>query len=163
MGGPVALLVARDNPQLVSSLVLLATSAYWVPPRTRAVVAAGPLLLANHSPIQSARLRHALAESPDLAAHLLWSAELRAPREMLAVSARQLRRFDARDWDTSVLPPITWVITERDTIIDPVHQLSSASRFASRVVSLDTPHAVHHSHPELVASTVAEALLTASS
>lgn len=143
MGGPVALTsLRRRGAAAFSDLVLLATSAYWVPPRLRAMMAMAPYAMAPRSPLlihtEWAELRHA----PDLAGHIAWAYTRRPARRLLDETAAALRRFDARGWADLSLPPTTWVVTTRDGVLAPEHQVASARHFSAEVVEVEGHHSV---------------------
>lgn len=152
MGGPVVFTALRGSePGRFAGLVAMATSAYWVRPRLRAILAMAPYVMANGSPVlihkEHAELRHA----PEVAHHIAWAYTQRPLRPLLREAAFALRRFDARSWSDLELPPTTWVVAGRDRVLAPGHQRASARRFGAEVVVLDVEHSmVVNAHRDLL-------------
>lgn len=151
MGGPVALtLLRRRGPEAFSSLVALATSAYWVRPRLRAMMALAPYVMAPGSPILIRTERAELRQIPHLADHIAWAYTRRPARALLDQTAHALRRFDARDWTDLSLPPTTWVVATEDGVLAPQHQLASARHFGAAVVEVASQHSMVVQSPHAV-------------
>lgn len=151
MGGPVALTtVRRTGPTFFSRLVALATSAYWVRPQLRLMMAMAPYAMAPRSPFLIRTERAELRLAPHIAEQIVWAYTRRPTRRLLDESAAALRRFDARTWADLTLPPTTWVIATRDGVLDAAHQSASAQHFDARVVELEAGHAMVIHLPEAV-------------
>lgn len=143
MGGPVALTVLRRRgPDGFSSLVALATSAYWVRPRLRAMMALAPYVMAPRSPFLIRTERAELRQIPHLAAHIAWAYTRRPAHALLDETAHALRRFDARSWDDLSLPPTTWVVATDDGVLAPEHQRASARHFDVPVMEVAAEHSM---------------------
>ena len=143
MGGPVALtILRRSGAAAFSGFVALATSAYWVRPRLRVMMAMAPYAMAPGSPFLM-RAEHAeLRLAPDRAHQIAWSYTRRPARRLLDETASALSRFDARNWTDLTLPPTTWVVATHDGVLAPEHQISSARHFDARVVEVDAQHSM---------------------
>jgi pimeloyl-ACP methyl ester carboxylesterase len=151
MGGPVALTtVRRTGPAMFSGLVALATSAYWVRPQLRLMVAMAPYAMAPRSPFLIRTERAELRLAPHIAGHIVWAYTRRPNRQLLGETAAALRRFDARRWPDLALPPTTWVIATRDGVLGATHQSASARHFGARVVELEAGHSMVIELPEAV-------------
>lgn len=152
MGGPVALtVVRRTGAAAFSGLLALATSAYWVRPRLRAMMVMAPHLMAPHSPFLLRTERAELRHDPEHARYIAWAYTRRPDRRILDQTAAALRRFDAREWTDLALPPTTWVVATLDGVLAPEHQMASARRFATRVVEVASHHSMVVHDPQAVA------------
>jgi pimeloyl-ACP methyl ester carboxylesterase len=151
MGGPVTLTVLRRmGAGEFAGLVALATSAYWVRPRLRAMMALAPYAMAPRSPFLIRTERAELRQIPHLADHIAWAYTRRPARLLLDETAAVLRRFDARDWTELVLPPTTWVVATQDGVLAPEHQFASAHHFGAEVVEVEAQHSMVVQAPEVV-------------
>lgn len=155
MGGPIALTSIRwGDPWLFSGLIVMASSAYWVRPRLRVMMAMAPYAMAPGSPFLVHTQRAELRESPELAAYLVWAYSRRPTPRILNESAACLRRFDARKWSDIALPPTTWVVATEDGVLAPRHQLVSARYFEADVVEMATHHSLVVQNPEAVSNII---------
>jgi pimeloyl-ACP methyl ester carboxylesterase len=138
MGGPVAQLVWRRHPELVSGLVLAATSGRPLRNQGFGLAMAGVMegaALAGRAIGIPALLRRATSLSSDpvvqeLRAESLprWArAEMRRHhvRHLLEAGA-ELGRYDATDWLGEINVPTSVLVTERDSAIPAEHQLALA-------------------------------------
>ncbi len=143
MGGPVVFTaLRRAGAGEFSGVVALATSAYWVRPRLRAMMTLAPYAMAPRSPILIHKKRSELRDTPELAEHIAWTYSRRPARRLLHETATALRRFDARGWTELLLPPTTWVVAAQDGVLDPEHQRASARRFDAEVVEIEAQHSM---------------------
>lgn len=152
MGGPIGLETLATAPGRFARFVAVATSAFWVRPRTRVMMAVAPYVLGDRSPFVVGSLRRSYRADPSGAATVAWSHAVRPCRRVLAESGLALRRFDARGRHLSV-PDTTWVVTKADTVIPPRIQRKSAALVGATVVEIDSDHSAPLSAPELVAQT----------
>lgn len=167
LGGAVALLLARDHPELVNGLVLSGTPAHWQEPRMRrawkAMGALGLLLSVAPRPTWRHGLRLVgLPESP--LAGWLQSELMRHSARDLAEAGRELGRFDSRPWLASLRAPAAVVITTRDDAVPPRHQRELAAALHARVLEAPIKHLEITSHanvynPALLAALAAVAPL----
>jgi pimeloyl-ACP methyl ester carboxylesterase len=143
MGGPVVFTALRRvGPERFSGLLALATSAYWVRPRLRVMMALAPYAMAPRSPVLVQKQRSELRDTPERAEHLAWSYTRRPAGRLLRETAAVLRRFDARGWSDLRLPPTTWVVAALDGVLSPDHQRASASHFEVEVVEVAAQHSL---------------------
>jgi pimeloyl-ACP methyl ester carboxylesterase len=151
MGGPISLLALRTDPSRFSGMVAVATSAHWVSPHLQVIVAAAPYLLAPRSPIVRSAMRQEHKRSPESKTEVTRSYGLRPTRRVLGEAAMELRGFDARMWVRFDTPPMTWVVTSQDGVINPADQTASGYHFEAKVTEIDADHSVIMTHPaELV-------------
>ncbi len=143
MGGAVALTAIRRNGAgAYGGFIAMATSAYWVRPRLRMMMALAPYVMAPRSPFLLRAERSEMELIPHYAERIAWAYTRRPPRRILDESALALRRFDARRWDDLELPPTTWVVATKDAVLDPRHQRASAGLFGADVVECDVQHSM---------------------
>jgi len=151
MGGPVALTAVRQlGSDAFSGLAVLATSAYWVRPRLRVMMAMAPYAMAPRSPVLIHRERAEFRDAPHVAHHIAWAYTRRPSRRLLDETAHELRRFDARLWSDLRLPHTTWVVAARDGVLSADHQRASARHFGADIVELDAQHSMVIQAPEEV-------------
>ena len=155
MGGPVALAaIRRHGPDSYAGLLAIATSAYWVRPRLRVILALAPYAMAPRSPVLLRTARADFRHAPHVAEHIAWSYTRRPHRRVLDATAVALRRFDARRWTDLSLPPSLWVVAGQDNVLAPEHQMASARHLGASVTVLDTQHSAVVMAPDEVASIV---------
>ena len=141
MGGPVALTAIRGpGREGFGGFVAVATSAYWVRPRHQVMVAAAPYLFAPASPIVTGAMRAELRRDPERAAQVERRYALRPTRRVLAETAAELRRFDARKWADLRIPESVWIVTTEDGVIHPDVQRASANHLGIPTVDLASDH-----------------------
>ena len=141
MGGPVALTVFRQSERgQFTGFVAIATSAYWVRPRHQLMMAAAPYLLAPKSPIVIGAMRAEAKRDPDMAAQVELEYAIRPTRKVLAATAAELRRFDARTWKDLSIPHGVWMVTAEDRVVSPHDQRASARHFGIPTVDLASDH-----------------------
>lgn len=152
MGGPVVLTtLRRRGAGSFSGLIAMATSAHWVRPRLRVMMAMAPYAMAPRSPFLLRAERSDLRNAPHVAHHIAWAYTRRPPRRLLDETAAELSRFDAREWSDLDLPRrVTWVVAGQDSILAPEYQRASARRFAATVVEVDAQHSMVVQAPEAV-------------
>lgn len=152
MGGPVCLTaLLHADRSLYSSFVALATSAWWVGPRSRLTVFAAPWVLAPRSPILLRAQSRELDAQPSIAGRIAWEYATRPPRSVLVDAALELRRFDARRWGPLLrLPPTTFGIAVDDGVIPHGDQRASAAFFGARSVDILSDHSVVSLAPDAV-------------
>ena len=141
MGGPIALTAIRQSgTNRFAGLVAIATSAYWVRPRHRIMVASAPYLFAPRSPIVTGAMRAETRIRPGHAAQVAADYAMRPRRRVLAESAAELMRFDARDWSDLRIPPAIWIVTAEDSVVPPADQRASANHFGIDTVEITSDH-----------------------
>jgi 3-oxoadipate enol-lactonase len=173
MGGPIAQLLWQRHPDLVSGLVLCATSATfnvtradrwrW---RTMGLLQVVMRLLPRHwwdalshaivgqrVPLQISHLLDVDVTS-DLEPLLPWmiGEADRGSAEDLAEAGRELSRFDARGWLPTLDVPAAVIITLRDKLVPVANQRDLVARLgpygAERVYELDVDHDAMITHPD---------------
>ena len=155
MGGPVALTVLRQAKQDVfGGFVAIATSAYWVRPRHQVMVSAAPYLFAPKSPIVTGAMRADAKRDSDKAANVEQEYEMRPTRRVLAATAAELRRFDARTWEYFHIPQGLWVVTTEDRVVAPNDQRASARHFGIPTVDIASDHPAAMRAPTEIAETI---------
>ncbi len=141
MGGPVALTAIREwGVEDFGGFVAVATSAYWVRPRHRVMVAAAPYLFAPTSPIVTGAMRAEVRRDPETALQVERRYAMRPNRRVLAEAATELRRFDARKWADLRIPESVWIVTTGDSVIHPDFQRASAGYLGVPTVDLASDH-----------------------
>src|SRR5947209_2865940 len=120
MGGAIAQLVGKDQPDVVEGLVLGGTAQHWQDAHTRLNFAAmGALGLAlSLAPrfFWSAGMRRAGITRNERTAWLQ-SERMRHSGTDIAEAGRELGRFDSRPWLSGVEAPIATLITTRDEVV----------------------------------------------
>jgi pimeloyl-ACP methyl ester carboxylesterase len=154
MGGPVAQLLCRRHPELVAGLVLCATAPRFTPAvaggrgagAALGVAATGARLGARIARVPSAPLRHVL---PGRGARehgfVEWTiAEFRRhDARHLLEAARDASAFDGRAWLLEIDAPTVVLVTTRDRVVTPSHQLEAAMLIdGASVHEVDGGHAV---------------------
>ena len=148
MGGPIALLMARRHPGLVTALVMQATALelrrtarerlLW---HLLSVFELG-LRLATSAGFVERILRQAIEERPELDVHRPWlAAEFRRglPRE-LADAGHALGRYEAEPWVAELDVPAVMLITTRDRLVPPHKQRELAAALRAHVVEIEADH-----------------------
>jgi 3-oxoadipate enol-lactonase len=143
MGGPIASLLARDHPRLVSGLILGATSLDWSGRRMRTfwrTMAA--LRLALGLAPESLWQRSLKAAGFPRSAITTWvAAELsRGSSVDIAEAGRELGRYDATSWIAGVEAPGAVIVTTRDTAVPPAKQRALAAAMRAPVFEVEGTH-----------------------
>ena len=165
MGGSIALTVWRRHPELVSGLVLIATSLDW---RTRRrerllwrIMGLVELLsrLGASEGLAERVLRDAVERSPDLEACQAWlKGELqRGNVRQFADAGRAMGQFDPSGFAPSIDVPTAVVITTDDMLVPPSKQRALAAAIPNAATfSLAGDHRACWLHPRrFQAATVA--------
>ena len=159
MGGPIAQLLCRDHPELVSGMVLCATSRVFsgAPIDRLRFALLAPLALASRltpelpSLVPDAlRHHHLLGDLVDeVSGH---------QRRALVMAAAGLGEFTSRDWVCDLTTPAVVVVTTQDGLVPPRRQHRLADCLGAPVVELDAGHFVAHSDPDALAAAVLSAI-----
>ncbi|MGA1332623.1 MAG: alpha/beta fold hydrolase [Ilumatobacteraceae bacterium] len=155
MGGPIAMLLTRRHPELVSGLVLQATALEWratMAERARFKVSRvlGPITrrFIRPSTIRFLFARRITRRHP-LRPHLGWmiSEWRRNDPWHMAQAGRAISMFDARPFASWLRVPVSVVLTTRDQLVPPRKQRELAEATNAQVVPLDGDHFVNVGKP----------------
>ena len=135
MGGPVAQLLWKRHPELVSGLVLAATGSWLVPGLRQQIVlvgavsaVAGPLRLTWGLP-KSVRKRIPIAPSGSRPSTMQrWASEemRRHDWRMVTEAGMAVATFDSRRWIRHCDVPTIVLVTTRDRAVSPLEQARTA-------------------------------------
>ncbi|MEY2581450.1 MAG: hypothetical protein QOE09_1299 [Ilumatobacteraceae bacterium] len=164
MGGPVAMLLARRHPHLVTGLVLQATGLEWCSSfldrvRWKTARIIGPLLRSfAYQRWLTHGIRRILGAKHSLQAYVPWlSGEMRRNDPISIVQAGQaLSRYDAREWVAELDVPAASLITTRDHLVRPRKQYALAAAMRADVRELEADHLSAWERPEEFAARTVE-------
>jgi pimeloyl-ACP methyl ester carboxylesterase len=164
MGGPIAQLLWRRNPERVDGLVLCATSRdfrgrwhEWLQFAGLGLIVSG-LRLAP-VPVAERLAEHIPEELVDTASRRWAFDELRRHdvRSVLE-AAETLGRFSSRDWIGSIDVPVSVVVTSQDRLVPPRRQVKLAEAIPSAVIHvMDGTHLAAGTEPDAFGHTVLDA------
>ena len=120
MGGPVATLLARRHPQLVSGLILCATSLHWQDPYLKVLwkgLGGLRLLMGAGEERTWHHLLRAAGYPPSPITSWIASETSRGSARAIAEAGREMARYDARPWIAGLGVPSAVIVTERDTTV----------------------------------------------
>jgi pimeloyl-ACP methyl ester carboxylesterase len=148
MGGPVSLLLARRNPDLVDGVIVQATALEWREKRAERLRwktsrLVGPALRSWAYPRWVRRaLRKLLGPSHEMLRFVPWieAENRRGDAHALVQAGRALSDYDARDWAAGLNKPSGALITTRDRLVKPRKQRELAKVLRAHVVELDGDH-----------------------
>lgn len=143
MGGPIASLLARNHPELVSGTVFCATATNWQePPMRRFWRTMGVLrIVLALSPIELWRRTLHRWGLPDSEVTDWVAAELsRGSARDMAEAGRELGRFDSRAWIGDLAAPSAVVLTSRDRSVPPRLQRALATGAQAPVFEVPADH-----------------------
>jgi pimeloyl-ACP methyl ester carboxylesterase len=143
MGGPIASLLARRHPDLVSGVVLCATAMHWQEPRMRRfwrTMGALRILIAL-APVGLWRQALVRLGLPDSATTDWVASELtRGDPHDMTEAGRELGRFDSRPWLGRLAAPVAVVATTRDRSVPPRMQREMALAARAPVYEVPADH-----------------------
>jgi 3-oxoadipate enol-lactonase len=143
MGGPIATLLARSHPDQVSGLVLCATAPDWSHPRMKRIwrsMAAFRGVL-GVAPNASWRRALRLVGFPDSPRTTWTAAELtRGSAKDIAEAGRELGRYDARPWLSTLKVRAAVVLTSADTAVPVYKQRELAELLGAGVFEAPGDH-----------------------
>lgn len=138
MGGPVAQLLWRQHPHLVSGMVLGGTSASFIPALQQRLVFVGMMAMAAGSTRTTQIITSvpgwrgvplgATGKRPD--SMRVWAAgEMRRhDLRMVFEAGNAIATFSSRRWISNVDVPTTVIVTTKDRAVDPTQQVKLALR-----------------------------------
>jgi pimeloyl-ACP methyl ester carboxylesterase len=143
MGGAIAQLVAYEHPDVVSGLVLSGTALHWqdkeVQRRFRALGLFGvSISLAPRVAWQLGFRASGLRRSADTA--WLESELMRHSASDITEAGRELGRFDARPWASTVKAPVAVALTTRDELVPPRKQRELVEAYRALVFEAPVRH-----------------------
>jgi 3-oxoadipate enol-lactonase len=148
MGGPISLLLAHRHPELVSGLVLEATSQEWQSTVSDRLTWRGLMVLEIFLRSRAARwlgrraVRRLAEANPQIDPYLGWiQAEARRgdPTEIIE-AGRALAHYDARPFAPGLGLPAAVVVTTEDRAVRPSKQRALAAAVSGRVFELAGDH-----------------------
>ena len=148
MGGPVSLLLARRNPDLVDGVIVQATALEWRERRVerlrwKTIRLVGPALRSWAYPRWLRYgLRKLLGPSHELMPYVPWieAENRRGDAHALVEAGRALGTYDARDWADGLHKPAGSLVTTRDRLVKPRKQRALAKALGAHVVELEGDH-----------------------
>lgn len=150
MGGPIALLMARRHPRVVSALVSQATALEWratLADRSKwrfLSVAEVGLRISSGDGVVERVIEQAVQVSPDLEEIRPWlEAEIqRGLGRSLIDAGRALSLFDSRPWAQKLDIPAVVCVTLRDRLVPPAKQRALARALRADILEIDGDHDV---------------------
>jgi 3-oxoadipate enol-lactonase len=150
MGGPIALLLARRHPGVVSALVSQATALEWratLADRSKwrfLSVAEVGLRVSSGDGVVERVIEQAVTASPELETIRPWlEAEIqRGLGRSLIDAGRALSLFDSRPWAKELDVPAVVCVTTRDRLVLPAKQRALAKALRAEVLEIDGDHDV---------------------
>jgi len=168
MGGPIAMLLRRRHPDLVSALVLVATALEWSGTRRerarwRLGRAASPIMELLVSPRSIRRAaRRWLDGDPRWRNCAGWLGDELCTTDMsqMPVVGRALARHDARSWADEVAGSCAVVVTCRDRMVPPRKQRALAGALGAATIEVDAGHLGAWRTPDRFSTALATAVAT---
>ncbi len=143
MGGAIAQLMVRDQPEVVAGLVLSGTAQHWQDQHTRRAFKAlgvlGLVLSVAPRATWSAGFRRAGMGDSAETAWALSEMMRHSPRD-IAEAGRELGRFDSRPWLRPLPIPAAVVLTTRDELVAPGKQRQLAAALQAPVFEAPISH-----------------------
>jgi 3-oxoadipate enol-lactonase len=125
MGGAIAQLLAHEQPDVASAIVLSGTAQHWQEPQLRRTWRTMGLLSLGLSLAPRALLRRGFKRAGlhdgERSAWLMSEITRHSARDV-AEAGRELGRFDSRPWLGEIRQPAAVVITTRDELVPPRKQ-----------------------------------------
>ncbi|HET9719475.1 MAG TPA: alpha/beta fold hydrolase [Solirubrobacteraceae bacterium] len=143
MGGAIAQLMTREQPDAVSGVVLSGTAQHWQEPALRrywlAMGAMGLGLAVFPSALWGIGIRRSgIPQSPQSA--WLESELMRHSARDVAEAGRELGRFDSRPWLKRLEVPAAVVLTSRDDLVPPGKQRELAQALEAEIYDAPIRH-----------------------
>ncbi len=140
MGGPIGQLMARDHPEVVSGLVLCATSSHWTNARQRLLWRGMAFIRLLLGLAPDTAWRRGLRAAGFPTTNWTTSELTRGSASDLAEAGRELSRYDAREWLPRLDVPVALVVTTKDTSVPPSHQRELARLLGAQAFAVDGGH-----------------------
>lgn len=165
MGGPIAQLLWRRHPELVSGLVLCATSRTFASRpgermRLRGLAAASLATRALPRQFTAEAIARAFDARRGAGPTEGWASDQLRRNNWTAIleAGGSLGRFDSRPWISEVDVPAAVVATMNDELVAPARQLALARSIrGARVFPVQGDHAVCVTHPKRFVPALVEA------
>jgi pimeloyl-ACP methyl ester carboxylesterase len=161
MGGPIACLLARDHPDLVSALVLCATAPDWQEPYMKRGWRLMGFLRLELGLFPNAVWRAGLRALglPDESGTTWAAAEMsRGNARDIAEAGRELGRYDGRPWLGVLRVPRAVIVPAGDTLVPPRKQRELAALLGVAPREVPGTHVAITTHAETFVATLLEAL-----
>lgn len=158
MGGPIAQLLVRRHPELVSGMILCATSRDFRGRASERIRFTALGLIAYGS-----RLSPSLPEPARQRIHQAVFGPrvdeiFHHERRSVLAAAASLGTFTSRDWIGELMAPAAVVVTMQDRLVPPRRQLKLAAALDAPVVELNAGHLVPHQDPTALAGAIVAAV-----
>jgi 3-oxoadipate enol-lactonase len=143
MGGPIASLLARHHPRLVTGLILGATALDWSTPRMKAFwrTMAALRLVLGLAPEKAWQRGLMAGGFPDSPVTTWVAAELSRGNSVdLAEAGRELGRYDATTWIAGLDAPRAVLLTTKDTAVPPSKQRALAAALSAPIFEVHGDH-----------------------
>lgn len=166
MGGPIAMLMSKQHPNRVHSLVLCATALEWSATRGerarwkigRAVSPVFRLLTTPRLIDRYIKRKIPRASSAATLRPWLVSEIRRNDSWAMNQAGRALSKHDARPWATTLGVPTASIVTSRDSLVAPNKQQALARATQATVIEINGDHLVNWQKPELFTAAVIDAI-----
>jgi 3-oxoadipate enol-lactonase len=164
MGGAIAQLLAYRAPELVTGVVLSATTDQWQETRRMRLAWRTMSLLQFGLTHYNRRFwlgvlrRNRLSAGDEIVQWIVGELERSDPRA-IAEAGREMGRFDARPWIADIEAPIDVICPTRDHLVPPSFQRRLADHIpGARLFEVEGDHVVVSQNPALYVGTLLEAL-----
>ena len=164
MGGPIALHLTRQHPDLVEGIVVQATALEWrATLRERIVWRLLPLMgVALRSWTQPRVLRrgveYLIDDSSPYAPYRGWliAETMRNEPRVMVEAGRALSLYDARSWAPSLGVPAAMLLSTKDRLVRPRKQRELARALRAKVIEVPMDHLGAIEMPDQFASATVE-------
>ena len=166
MGGPISMLLWNRHPELISGMVLAATSQEWRATRKERARwkvghALSPLVRRLSTPrIITFFVSKSLKKGHEMTTYVPWLiGEVRRNDQwMISEAGRALSKFDARPFAHTITVPSVVILTTKDQLVMPEKQRQLTEATHSQVVELHGDHFVSFNQPTEFANAIQRAV-----